>query len=92
MRKRNKSTPRLEMMEDRVVPSTFLGMNIPPSLAADFNKIGHSFKSGANSLKNDVEKLNQNRPGQSIAARWGRDPNVTRQPSNTLFGIPWLKI
>ena len=91
MRKRNKSTPRLEMMEGRIAPS-FLGMNMPPSLSADFNKIGNSFKSGANSLKSEVEKLNQNRPGQSVAAQWGRNPNVTHHSGNTLFGIPWLKI
>ena len=74
MRKRDKSTPRLEMMEDRVVPSNFMGMNIPPSLTADFHKLGDDFKTDAHNIKNYVVKLNQNRPGQSIDARWGGTP------------------
>ena len=43
MRKRHNATPRLESMEDRVVPS-ILGINVSPSVTADFHKLGQSHK------------------------------------------------
>jgi hypothetical protein len=90
MRKRHFATPRLESMEDRVVPS-FLGINWSPSVTADFHKMGHAIDGYAKSFKNDLEALNQHRSGQSVQATWDTHHTTSHQ-SNTLFGIPWLKV
>ena len=91
MRKRHNATPRLESMEDRVVPS-ILGINVPSSVKADFHKLGHGISSYANDVKNYIESLNQHRTGQSVQTRWATSHTASHKTSNTLFGIPWLKI
>ena len=91
MRKRRNATPRLESMEDRVVPS-ILGINVSPSVRADFHKLGSHISSYANSFKNYIESLNQHRTGQSVQTQWLTRHTASHQTSNTLFGIPWLKI
>ena len=91
MRKRHTATPRLESMEDRVFPS-ILGINVPSSVTADFKKMGHGISSYANSFKNYIESLNQRRTGQSVQTRWPTSHTASHHTSNTLFGIPWLKI
>lgn len=91
MRKRHIATPRLESMEDRVVPS-FLGINWSPTVTADFHKMGHAISGYANSLKNDLETLNRHRAGQSVQTTWTTSHTSVHHTSNTLFGIPWLKI
>ncbi len=91
MRKRRIATPRLEPMEDRVVPS-ILGINVSPSVTADFHKLGNGISSYANSFKNYIESLNRHRTGQSVQTRWPTSHTASHKTSNTLFGIPWLKI
>ena len=91
MRKRHNAAPRLESMEDRVVPS-ILGINVSPSVKADFHKLGHGISSYANDVKNYVESLNRHRTGQSVHATWQTNHTDSHATSNTLFGIPWLKI
>ena len=91
MRKRHNATPRLESMEDRVVPS-ILGIKVPSSVTADFNKLGHGISSYANDVKNYVESLNQHRTGQSMQTTWATSHTTSHKTRNTLFGIPWLKI
>ncbi len=91
MRKRHIATPRLESMEDRVVPS-ILGIYVPSSVTADFKKLGHGISSYANSFKNYIESLNQHRTGQSVQTQWQTSHTASHKTSNTLFGIPWLKI
>ena len=91
MRKRHIATPRLESMEDRVVPS-ILGINVSPSVTADFHKLGNHISSYANSFKKYIESLNQRRTGQSVQTRWPTSHTASHHTSNTLFGIPWLKI
>ena len=91
MRKRRNATPRLESMEDRVVPS-ILGINVSPSVTADFHKLGNHIRSYANSFKNYIESLNQHRTGQSVQTQWPTSHTASHKTSNTLFGIPWLKI
>ena len=78
-------------MEDRVVPS-FLGMNMPSSVTADFHKMGHGISGYANSVKNYIESLNQHRAGQSVQTAMDDQPHSRSYTSNALFGIPWLKI
>ncbi len=46
MRKRHIATPRLESMEDRVVPS-FLGINVPSWVTTDWHKMGRVGVAGA---------------------------------------------
>ena len=91
MRKRRNVTPRLESMEDRVVPSIF-GITVSPSVTADFHKLGNHISSYAKSVKNYVESLNQDRTGQSVQTQWQTRHTASHKTSNTLFGIPWLKI
>lgn len=91
MRKRHNATPRLESMEDRVVPS-ILGIKAPSSVTADFKRLGHGISSYANSFKNYIESLNQHRTGQSVHATWAAGHTASHKTSNTLFGIRWLKI
>ena len=91
MRKRQNATPRLESMEDRVVPS-ILGINVPSPVTADFKKLGNGISSYANDFKNYIESLNQHRTGQSVQTAWATSHTASHQTSNTLFGIPWLKI
>ena len=91
MRKRQYATPRLESMEDRVVPST-LGINLSPSVTAEFHKLGNHIRKYAYSFKNYIESLNQHRTGQSVHTRWPTSHTASHHTSNTLFGIPWLKI
>ena len=91
MRKRHNATPRLESMEDRVVPS-ILGINVPSSVTADFKKMGHGIRSYANSFKNYIESLNRHRTGQSEHTTWQTNHTDSHATSDTLFGIPWLKI
>jgi len=91
MRKRHIATPRLESMEDRVVP-TILGINVPSSVTADFKKLGNGVSSYANDFKNYIESLNQHRTGQSVQTQWPTSHTASRKTSNTLFGIPWLKV
>ncbi|MGA7502386.1 MAG: hypothetical protein WBX00_37295 [Isosphaeraceae bacterium] len=91
MRKRHNATPWLESMEDRVVPS-ILGINVSPSVTAEFHKLGNHISSYANSFKNYIESLNQRRTGQSVQTRWPTSHTASHHTSNTLFGIPWLKI
>ena len=90
MLKRRIATPRLETMEDRVVPS-FLGINISSSVTAEFHKLGHGITGYAKNVQNYVESLNQHRSGQSVRATWDTQ-HTTSPKSNELFGIPWLKI
>jgi hypothetical protein len=91
MRKHHNATPRLESMEDRVVPS-ILGINVSPSVTADFHKLGNDISSYANSFKNYIESLNQHRTGQSEHTTWQTSHTDSHATSDTLFGIPWLKI
>ena len=91
MRRRRGATPRLEAMEERAVPS-FLGMNMPSSVTADFKKLGHGISSYATDVKNYVESLNQHRTGQSQQTTWATRATTAHKTSNNLFGIPWLKI
>ncbi len=91
MRKRHNATPRLESMEDRVVPS-ILGINVSPSVTADFHKLGNDISSYANRFKNYIESLNQHRTGQSVHTTWQTNHTDSHTTSDTLFGIPWLKI
>jgi hypothetical protein len=90
MRNRHRVILRLESMEDRIVPS-FLGIEVPHSVSANFQKLNHRIKNYANSFKNYVESLNANRPGQSMHASWQIHPG-SNSHKNELFGIPWLKI
>jgi hypothetical protein len=90
MRKQRVATPRLESMEDRVVPS-FLGMNVPSSVSADFHKLGHGISRYATSFQNYIESLNARRAGQSVHATWNTR-HTSSHHSDELFGIPWLKI
>ncbi len=91
MRKRHNATPRLESMEDRVVPS-ILGINVPSSVTADLKKLGKGISSYANDFKNHIESLNQHRTGQSVQTKWATSHTASQKTSNTRFGIPWLKI
>ena len=91
MRTRRNATPRLEFMEDRVVPS-FLGMNVPSSVTADFKKLGHGISGYANNVKHYIESLNEHRTGRSMQTTWTTSHTASHKTSNTLFGIPWLKI
>jgi hypothetical protein len=91
MRKRRNAIPRLESMEDRVVPS-FLGINVPSWLTADIHKVGSALDGYASSAKSDLKSLNQHRAGQSVQTTWPTSHAASHTTSNTLFGIPWLKI
>ncbi len=91
MRKRHNAIPGLESMEDRVVPS-FLGINVPSWVTADFHKMGSAIDGYASSAKSDLVSLNQHRSGQSLQAAWPTSHAASHTTSHTLFGIPWLKI
>ncbi len=91
MRKRHNAAPRLESMEDRVVPS-ILGIHVPSSVTAEFHKLGNGISSYATSFKNYIESLNQHRTGQSVQAKWATSHSSSHNTSNYLFGIHWLKI
>ena len=91
MRKWHIATPRLESMEDRVVPN-ILGIHVPSSVKADFRKLGHGISIYANDVKNYIESLNQRRTGQSVHTTWATGHTASHKTSNTLFGIRWLKI
>jgi hypothetical protein len=91
MRKRHIATPRLESMEDRVVPS-FLGINVPSWVTTDFHKMGSALDGYASSAKSDLVSLNQHRAGQSVQTAWPTRHAASHTTSNALFGIPWLKI
>jgi len=90
MRTRHIATPRLESMEDRVVPS-FLGMNVPSWVTTDIHKMGSALDSYGKSAKGDLESLNQHRAGQSVQTTWPTS-HPSHNTSDTLFGIHWLKI
>ena len=91
MRKRLKAIPGLESMEDRVVPS-FLGMNVPSWVTADINKMGHAIDGYATHAKSDLVSLNNHRAGQSVQTSWPTSHASAHKTSDTLFGIPWIKI
>jgi hypothetical protein len=91
MRKRRNASLRLESMEERVVPS-LLGWNVPPAVTADFHKMGHAINGYAKGFKNYLETVNQHRSGQSVRAQWATGSSAAHHASDTLFGIPWLKI
>ena len=91
MRKRYIAIPRLESMEDRVVPS-FLGINVPSWVTADFHKMGSALDGYASSAKSDLESLNQHRTGQSVVTTWPTSHTAAHNTRDILFGIPWLKI
>lgn len=91
MRKRHNATPRLETMEERVVLST-LGINLSPWATAEIHKLGDHVSSYANSVKDYFHSLIQHRTGQSAQTQWQTNHTVTHHTSNTLFGIPFLKI
>ncbi len=61
MRKRFRVTPRLETMEDRVVPS-FLGINAPNWLTTDLHKMGSAIDGYATHTKNYIKSLNEGAP------------------------------
>ncbi len=91
MRKRLKATPRLEDMEERVVPS-FLGISEPHWVTTEIHSIGNAIGSYTKSAKNYLETLNQQRSGQPKPVHWPTKHATATHTSNTLFGIPWLKI
>jgi len=91
MRKRRNAIPRLESMEDRVVPS-FLGINVPSWVTTDFHKMGSAIDGYASSAKSYLESLNQHRAGQSVQTTWPTSHAASNKANDTLFGIPWLKI
>jgi hypothetical protein len=91
MRTRQNATPRLELMEGRVAPS-FLGINVPSWVTADVHKMGHAIDGYATNAKGDLVALNRHRAGQSIDTTWPTSHTSAHTTSNTLFGIPWLKI
>ena len=90
MPKRRNVTPRLEMMEERAAPS-FLGIHMPSSVTAAFNKMGHGISGYAKDIRNYVESLNEHRSGQSIQATWNTH-HAAPVHNKELFGIHWLKI
>ncbi len=91
MRKRHIATPRLESMEDRVVPS-FLGINVPSWVSTDFHKVGSALDGYASHAKSDLVSLNQHRAGQSVQTAWPTSHAASHSTSSNLFGIHWLKI
>jgi hypothetical protein len=91
MRKRQNAAPRLEAMEGRVAPS-FLGIHVPSWVTADVHKMGSAISGYAKHAKSDLESLNQHRAGQSVQTTWPTSHTAAHKTSNTLFGIPWLKI
>ncbi len=91
MRTRHIASPRLEAMEDRVVPS-FLGINVPSWVTADVNKMGHAIDGYATNAKSDLVSLNQHRAGQSVQTSWPTSHAAAHSTSHALFGIPWIKI
>ncbi len=88
MRKQRKLAPRLEVMEDRVVPSIYTA-NIPPSIRSDFHQVGAHVSSYYNSVKNYFTSLVNHPSGQTHQA-W---PTAHKAPSTShaFLGIPWLK-
>jgi hypothetical protein len=91
MRRRHVATPRLEPMEDWVVPSA-LSIHVSPSVSAQLHKVGANLRSAATSVQNELNRLIQKRTGQPSHAQWQIHQSHAHKASKTLFGIPWLKI
>ncbi len=91
MRKRHIAAPRLESLEDRKVPSA-VSLHLSPSVSAQLHKFGDQVKTGAISVEQELSHLIQSRPGHPSQAQWTTPYPHPKSTSNTLFGIPWLKI
>ena len=91
MRRRHIATPRLESLEGRVVLSA-VSIHVSPSVSAQFHKLGNHLKTAASSIQQELNHLIQSRTGQPSQAQWQTQYTHTHHTSNTLFGIPWLKI
>jgi len=91
MRKRHIASPRLESLEGRVVPSA-VSLHVSPSVSAQLHKFGNHVRTAATSVQQEIIHLIQNRHGHPTQAQWQTPYSHPKTKSNTLFGIPWLKI
>ena len=91
MRRRHIATPRLESMEGRVVPSA-VSPHVAHSVSAQFRTLGNHIKTGAISVQQELSHLINHRTGRPTQAQWHAQYARPHHASQTLFGIPWLKI
>lgn len=87
--KRHRHIPRLESMEDRMVPSA---VNFSPSVSAEIHRFGRRMRGTADGMRQYFTSLYQHRPGHPPILSWTTHRTPPTHTSNTgLFGIPWLK-
>ena len=78
-------------MEGRVVLSA-VSLHLSPSVTAQLHKFGDQVKTAAGSVEQELSHLMQSRSGHPSQAQWTTPHTHSQSTSNTLFGIPWLKI
>jgi hypothetical protein len=86
-RKQRRAVPRLESMEERMVPSA---INLSPSATAQIHKLGHKLQRAATTSQNYLTSLIQNRTSHNTPS-WTTHAVPKHHVNNGLFGIPWLK-
>ena len=91
MRRRHIAVPRLEPMEGRVVLSA-VSLHVSPSVSTQLHKFGNHVNTAATSVEQEISHLIQGRSGHPTQAQWKTPYTHSKSTSNTLFGIPWLKI
>jgi hypothetical protein len=88
MRRRRSAIPRLEAMEDRMVPSA---INIPlaGTTQAQIRRLDRNVKHAAGRFQQDLTTFIQNRMGQAHHTQWPTHHAKSHHTHN-LFGIPFL--
>jgi hypothetical protein len=90
MRRRRTTVPRLESMEDRMVPSA---PSTPLSLPtqAQIHRMGRNLTNAAHHFQQDLNTLIQNRMAQMQVhhAQWPTH-HASSHHTHNLFGIPFL--
>ena len=80
--------PRLESMEDRMVPSA---ISFSPSVTAQIHKLGHKLQVPGPAFRITSLRSTSIDRGMRPTLSWTTHRVPTHQTNTGLFGIPWLK-
>jgi hypothetical protein len=92
MRKRRETIPRLESMEQRVVPSA-VSIHVSPATTAQIHKLGNHLNTAATNFQRYLHTLIRHRSGRPSGTSWHPHLAATgHHHSSNLFGIPFIKL